>query len=369
MKRKFKKLWGEAGAAIILLAVLLYITIPRFLAAAQNINTPRYFPDPQFRLAVEKFMRVAPGERFHANDAAQKTGPFHCPNSRIENVRGIEFFTGITTFNCSDNSIQSIDLTKNTALQNLICAGNRLVDLDCTKQTGLRELICYKNPLRKILFPRMKQSFSLKRIICNSCRLEELDLSLHLNLEELDCSSNRLTSLDLSQCSSLRFLSCSNNTLGHLDIANNTALEVVWCASNTITAFDLSKNPRLLDLQCSQNQFKILDLRKTSLQTLRCDRNQIESFLLPERPSLQIFTFSHNNITRLQPILDALQGKIPDPFDLRYNRLPLEDLETLRKIMKELFERGNTVSGIFYWPQKDMDETQIPPSWYHPENQ
>ena len=104
MNRKTKLVLIELTIASVVVGVLAWITIPRFLAA-QNINTPQRFPDPNFRAVVERFMDVQPGGRFTGCQAAAKSGVLRCPNRNIKEMKGIEHFRGITGLNCEKNQL------------------------------------------------------------------------------------------------------------------------------------------------------------------------------------------------------------------------------------------------------------------------
>lgn len=86
----------------------------------------------------------------------------------IENLKGIEFFTALTFFNCSGNKLNALDVSKNTALQYLGCS---------------------------------------------SCQLTELNVSRNTAMTRLDCSMNKLTSLDVSNNYALTSLDCYENII------------------------------------------------------------------------------------------------------------------------------------------------------------
>jgi len=65
----------------------------------------------------------------------------------ITDLTGIEGFTALTSLNCSQNQLTSLDLTQNTALTSLSCSQNQLTSLDVSQNTELEELICYSNQL------------------------------------------------------------------------------------------------------------------------------------------------------------------------------------------------------------------------------
>jgi len=126
-------------------------------AAAQNLNTPEHFPDPNFRKAVEWFMEIPEGGTFTAQEAAAKTGTLECAFMDIQDLKGIEYFTGITGLLCPVNSLTALDLSKNTALEWLDCSLNAIGILVLSPQTKLKILDCSFNQLTDIasLAPRI----------------------------------------------------------------------------------------------------------------------------------------------------------------------------------------------------------------------
>ncbi len=110
-------------------------------------------------------------------------------NQGIKDLKGVEFFTELTTLDCDLNQLTSLDVSKNTKLSSLDCSINQLTSLDVSKNT---------------------------------------------KLSSLDCSHNQLTSLDLSKNTSLEKLGCNNNQLTSLDLSKNTSLQKLVCYSNQI---------------------------------------------------------------------------------------------------------------------------------------
>lgn len=95
----------------------------------------------------------------------------------------------VTNFTCSDNKITTLDVSQNTALEQLWCTNNQLTALDVSKNTALTGLYCYNN------------------------QLTALDVSKNTALEILDCYNNQLTALDVSQNTALTWLSCTGNQI------------------------------------------------------------------------------------------------------------------------------------------------------------
>ena len=78
-------------------------------------------------------------------------------------------------------------MSKNTALTSLECFNNQLTSLDVSKNTALTDLWCSDN------------------------QLTSLNVSKNTALKHLNCSNNQLTSLDVSGCARLMDVDCSSN--------------------------------------------------------------------------------------------------------------------------------------------------------------
>jgi len=306
----------SAAVFPVMLVLLTFLGLP-VLAFAQNINTPENFPDPQFRAAVEKFMGVAPGGAFTAAQAAEKSDVFDCSSCRIEDMAGIEFFTGITGLNCYWNQLTRLDVSANTALKVLNCWYNQLTSLDVSANTALVELYCGEN------------------------QLTSLDVSANTALVELYCSENQLTHLDVSANTALVDLGCSGNPLTSLDVSANTALVGLGCSENQLTSLDVSANTALKNLSCWSNQLTRLDVSaSTALEYLDCSNNQISS------------------ISSL--VINAGIGE-GDAIDIRYNNLDCGDWDEVQTLLTKLGEEHTSSDwpsswrGLRYSPQNGLD--------------
>lgn len=140
--------------------------------------------------------------------------------SGINSLAGIEYFTGLEELTCTMCNFTSIDLSRNTRLQNV----------------GLMY-----------------------------GKLESLDVSMLPALETLNCNNNALTSIDLSHNPALRFLYVQGNRLTALDVSHNPELEHLYVSmmptfTNRIETLDVTKNPKLTQLYA---------IEMTSLKVLR----------------------------------------------------------------------------------------------------
>ena len=128
----------------------------------------------------------------------------------ISDLTGIEAFVALEELRLWDNSLTSLDVTKNTALKSLSLSRNKLTSLDVTKNTALKSLSVTSN------------------------RLTSLDVSKNTALKELWCDFNQLTSLDVSKNTALTWLYCPSNKLTSLIMRNG--------ATSQLYKFDVTRN-------------------------------------------------------------------------------------------------------------------------------
>ncbi len=141
--------------------------------------------------------------------------------------------------------LESLNLSKNTALTDLSCGQNQLTSLDLSKNTALISLYCDHNKLKSLDLSKNTELYELR---CAGNWLTSLDLSRNTALKEIQCDQNQLTSLDVSKNTVLQELHCWKNQLTSLDVSKNTMLTYLSCYDNKITRLDISKVPSLNDL-------------------------------------------------------------------------------------------------------------------------
>ena len=192
------------------------------------------FPDANFREFVKRYDTDGNGSFSQAElDAVTE---INASSKEIQNLKGIEYFTALTSLNVFDNNLTSLDVSANTALESLDVSNNHLTSLDLSANTALTNLTASFN------------------------QLTELDLEANAALTILDVVGNQLTSLDVSANTTLESLSVSDNQLTSLDVSANTALQDLYVANNQLTALDVSANTKLSTLIVNQNQLISLKL-------------------------------------------------------------------------------------------------------------
>ena len=128
----------------------------------------------------------------------------------IASLKGIEFFTALTTLNCLGNQLTALDVSKNTALTTLSCSINQLTSLDVSKNTALTMLSCYENQLTAL---DVTKNTALNYLICHYNQLTALDVSKNTALTALICLGNQLTALDVTNITALTYLRCYQNKI------------------------------------------------------------------------------------------------------------------------------------------------------------
>ncbi len=186
----------------------------------------------------------------------------NCSGQELTSLQGIERFDNLTSLDCSENFLTTLDVSNNTKLLILDCGYNQITTLDITANTVLKVLNCRENKLTAL----------------------SLDNPL---LTELSCSENyEMTSMDVSKLPALQTLSCGNNPLGSLDVSNNPELKDLGCHNTNLTILDLSNNEQLVMLHCGINH---------NLTTLDVSRNKILSTLICSNcPLLETLDVSEN---------------------------------------------------------------------------
>ena len=202
--------------------ICLVLALLCAVAAADVAINEKNFPDAIFRERVSAYDTDKNGKL--SKSEIQSVTYIAIYNAGVEDLTGVEVFTGLKQLHCVGNDITSLDISKNTALDSLDCSSNRLTSLDVSKNTALRVLHCSDN------------------------RLTSLDLSKNKGLVSLHCEKNQLGSLDVSNSPNIGNLYCEENCLTNLNIGRNTGLAYLDCGDNQLSILDISHCSRLVQL-------------------------------------------------------------------------------------------------------------------------
>jgi Leucine-rich repeat (LRR) protein len=278
----------------------------------ENVNTSEYFPDENFRLAVEELMEVEPYEVITRANIANKTGHFVCSNQSISSVTGINLFENIVIFDCSGNNISSLKIDRKNILREIHCFNNPLVSLEVTDCESIVLINAQDCKLETFVIDSVD---SLERLNLNNNRLKHLTLNAK-NLNTLQCDYNqRLETLNLQNASSLTFLSLIRSKISSLDLTSCEKLETLLLTDSAL----------LTDISISNmTPLETLELRGCALSDI--------SFILP---------------------LNTLNS-----IDISYNQLDCQswnNILTLLNWLNESTHSGDGLNRLVYSPQKNLD--------------
>ena len=219
-------------------------------------------------------------------------------NLGLPDLDGIEYFSNLTSLDCSNNYIKTLDLSKNTKLTSLSCSDNPLTSLDISNCSALKTLNCSNNQLSSLDISNNKK---LTKLTCVGNQLSDLNISNNTELTELVCYNNQLTSLNVHNCSSLTTLVCDNNSITSLDFSNCASLVDINCFSNQLTSLNISDCTKLIHLDCSYNfSLTYLDIsNNTKLTEFNCRHNQLSSLDVSNCTSLKNLDCGYNQLSSL----------------------------------------------------------------------
>ena len=106
------------------------------------------FPDENFRNSILSQSFGADGVLTPAEIAFYTR--IHFDGKNIKDLKGIEFFTGISNLYCNDNQLTKLDLSKNKVLKTLDCSNNQLTSLDVSECKEVTTLDCSNNQLSRL---------------------------------------------------------------------------------------------------------------------------------------------------------------------------------------------------------------------------
>ena len=279
----------------------------------------------------------------YSGDTPTLSGATGTPKSGEEvtyalTAKNVTITGDVTYFDCSDNQLTALDVSKNTALKGLNCTDNQLTELDVSKNTALTELYCFNNQQTAL---DVSKNTALTDLDCSHNQLTALDVSQNTALTGLVCSNNQLTALDVSKNTALTGLYCFNNQLTALDISKNTALTSLNCSNNQLTALNVSKHTALTWLYCSNNQLTTLDVSKnTALTTLLCNYNQLTALDVSKNTALTELYCSTNQLTKL----DVSKNTALKWLDCSGNQIKGEEMT---RLVKSLPDRTGKEAGSF----------------------
>lgn len=321
--------------------IFLWAPVTAFAAAGDVTINAANFPDDAFRSYVSSSSIDKNTNGILSATEINYTTSLYVYGKNISNLKGIEYFTNLTSLNCGKNQLTSLDVSKNTKLLTLQCYSNQLTSLDLSKNLELETLNCYSNTnLTNLNITKNTKLDYLE--VYSTPNLTSLDISKNTKLDYLKCSSTGITKLDLSNNTALTRLYCYSNNLTSLDVSKNVNLKELQCNSTNLTSLILGSKPQLRSLNCDYNSLTTLDVSKCpKLTYLQCNNNDLTSLSLQSNTNLLYIECQSNNLTNLN-VKNA-----PYLYYLNCAYNSLSDLDVRKNThLKNLYLYNNDVSAL-----------------------
>lgn len=196
-------------------------------------------PDENFKdyLVNNTNINTNGDEEIQVSEAATFTGSIDVYSRDISDLTGIEAFPLLTSLNCLDNNLTSIDVSQNIALEYLNVGFNSLTSLNVSNNTNLFYLGAYVNSISSL---DVSQNTELIGLEVYGNMLTSIDVSQNEDLEGLEVQENQLTSLNLGSLAFLGELYCNDNLLTSLDVSQNTGLYEIYCHDNLLEELNVA---------------------------------------------------------------------------------------------------------------------------------
>ncbi len=270
---------------LLVMGMLSLLGTDRILVQGKSIDIDMdTFPDDDFRLYVEYAFdtdrdgKLSDAERKavkEINIGRSSEYKLGLEYNNAVSLKGIEYFPNLEKLDCSQNSIEKLDVSNLKNLKELRCYENNISKLNVKKNMRLKHIDCEKNRIKNL---DVSQNKNLTLLFCGNNKLEKLVLTKNKKLKSLAIDCNKIKEIDIKKQNNLEKLYCSETKIKKLNLNYNKKLKTLDCRNNKIEKLELKHLSQLDYLHCSNNKLKKLDLRKNKLLTrLYCDKNSLIS--------------------------------------------------------------------------------------------
>ncbi len=250
-----------------------------------------------------------------------------CSKGKAKSLRDLYGYPFLT-INCSQNLIDTMDISQFPKLISIDCQRNLMKCLIAGSSSSIVTINCEHNTIRLLDVSNCKSLKTLKftynvldTINISNTNLTSFDCSMvglgtvkHINasncasLEELNCRFNSISELNLAGCASLKKLFCNFNDLTTLDISTSPLLENIDCSNNNLNEIAVDKAIFVKELDISSNKIRFLDLRKNMRLThLWAMNNPLERIDLSVEPS-ETFIYSEDTSEKIESYREEVVG-------------------------------------------------------------
>lgn len=235
---------------------------------------------------------------------------YACKGARSLDLSGCPNIESLTCRGTGYGDIEELKFAGCKTIKHLDCSRNQIAYLDLTGLDNLEVLCCSENKLDSI---DLSVCQSLRHLNCRSNQLTSLDLTGLPLLETIDCSSNKLTTIDLRSNPKLESLSISENLLTRLDTLFLKHLAWLQCYSNSLDYDDFREKNRVGERFNSDYGIENFNLGVRAYNILR--RFGIHSIQdLRQKSFEDIRGLRHMNEKSAQEVIHLLEHQAPWTF-------------------------------------------------------
>ncbi len=240
-------------------------------------------------------------------------------SQKISNVQGVKSFTNIKylyfhwntvtgavdvsdliyleQLGATQNQIQSLNMTGDTALTNIRLSSNQLSAINVTGFTNLSSLGLSFNQFSTINLSNLPNLFQLE---LQNNNLNTISFSNTPAIEILEVSNNNLTSLDVTGLQHLTYLRCNDNALTTVTNLNAPELLDFYCQNNFLTTIDVSSAVALYSVNCQNNQLTSLFVKNGKTEFVSIGGNPNLAYICADESQMvhiqdQVTQYGYNN--------------------------------------------------------------------------
>ena len=151
-------------------------------------------------------------------------------NSRtLKNIIGLNAAgANLLKLRLHTTSITSLDISKNTSLEQLMLKDSKIASLNVSNNTKLKELLLERTPIASL---DVSRNTELEKLYTEKTQLTQLDIRANTKLKELKSSLCPITTFVLGDNTALSYLDISSCKLSTIDITKLTALKSVYAGA------------------------------------------------------------------------------------------------------------------------------------------
>lgn len=145
-----------------------------------------------------------------------------CRKQKIKSLKGIEYLTALMLVDFTRNDLTEVDLSKNTALEEIFLGNNAISHLDVSGCKNLTHLEVFMNDLEEL---DLSQNAGLEELYASTNDFKQLDLTANPALVDLRVQDNNLSAIQLTPDCQLSRLDIGGNSLDQRFVAHWQTVE------------------------------------------------------------------------------------------------------------------------------------------------